>query len=386
MTGFLTGVAVNIVAGQLGDLTGASVSGPYALAKAVDLITNPTLVDMASLLTGLAALAPNLDGSRSDANRDFVAQGAGNLASGLFKGMPVGGSVGQTAINVAAGARNRWGWASPCRCCSSSTRKPSTSRSSSWSARRPAGGRRSRRRRGCATGRPWSSTCTAACSTPGRARCRPACRWPPGWSSRSSCCACGGGRRWGRRSSSSSPATPRSWRRGVGGSTSAGSTRRSSSGCTAAAGWRSTARSACSRPRARSVGRRRRPTRTPKPGWSAGHPTGVMTPRRPARALTHRRLVVPLPVAARLPPGLAASRPGGRASRCGPCSCPRRWPTPRSPGSRRSSGSTPRRRRWCSTPSSAARGTSWSGPMSATAALSATAVADVATGRERRSR
>ena len=58
---------------------------------------------------GVAESAPNLDGSRSDANRDFVAQGAGNLASGLFKGMPVGGSVSQTAINVAAGARNRWG-------------------------------------------------------------------------------------------------------------------------------------------------------------------------------------------------------------------------------------------------------------------------------------
>ena len=32
----------------------------------------------------------------------------GNLASGLFKGMPVGGSVGQTALNVNAGAVDRW--------------------------------------------------------------------------------------------------------------------------------------------------------------------------------------------------------------------------------------------------------------------------------------
>ena len=37
-----------------------------------------------------------------------MAQGAGNIASGLFRGQPVGGSVGQTALNVSAGARSRW--------------------------------------------------------------------------------------------------------------------------------------------------------------------------------------------------------------------------------------------------------------------------------------
>jgi len=58
--------------------------------------------------TGVAESAPNRDGSRSDANRDFMAQGTGNIASGFFRGMPVGGSVGQTALNVAAGARSQW--------------------------------------------------------------------------------------------------------------------------------------------------------------------------------------------------------------------------------------------------------------------------------------
>ena len=28
--------------------------------------------------------------------------------SGFFRGLPVGGSVGQTALNVSAGARTRW--------------------------------------------------------------------------------------------------------------------------------------------------------------------------------------------------------------------------------------------------------------------------------------
>ena len=58
--------------------------------------------------SGVAESAPNRDGSRSNANQDFVAQGVGNIASSLFRGQPVGGSVGQTALNIAAGARTRW--------------------------------------------------------------------------------------------------------------------------------------------------------------------------------------------------------------------------------------------------------------------------------------
>jgi SulP family sulfate permease len=192
MTGFLTGVAVNIVCGQLGDLTGYAAEGANSLAKALDVLTHPSSIDLASLLTGLAALsilfglartrfntlsalvalvlptlavvlagasavtrvgdqgeiprslplpalpdlslisfnlvanacaiavivlvqgagvsesAPNNDGHPSNTNQDFVAQGIGNLAAGLFRGQPVGGSVGQTALNVSVGARTRW--------------------------------------------------------------------------------------------------------------------------------------------------------------------------------------------------------------------------------------------------------------------------------------
>ena len=192
MIGFLTGVAVNIVAGQIPDLAGAEAEGRFAVGRALDVLLHPTLIDVASLLVGLAAIAilvvlgrtpwgtfgaivalviptaaatllgatgvatvadvgeipsgvpiphlpelraisfevfagalavaaivlvqgsgvaesaPNREGSRSDANRDFMAQGVGNVASGLFRGMPVGGSVGQTALNIAAGARSRW--------------------------------------------------------------------------------------------------------------------------------------------------------------------------------------------------------------------------------------------------------------------------------------
>src|SRR5215467_2901786 len=191
MTGFLTGVAVNIVCGQIPDFTGAQAQGAFPLAKAIDVLIHPGRIDMASLLTGLAALAillvmswtpvrvasalvalviptavvvltgaasvtrvgdagnippgiplprlpnfgllspslvtgalavaaivlvqgagvaeaaPNKDG-QPQPNTDIVAQGASNIVAGFFRGMPVGGSVGQTALNISAGARTRW--------------------------------------------------------------------------------------------------------------------------------------------------------------------------------------------------------------------------------------------------------------------------------------
>ncbi len=57
---------------------------------------------------GVGQSFPNKDGTPPDASRDFIAQGAGNVTSGLFSGIPVGGSVGQTALNVSTGAVSRW--------------------------------------------------------------------------------------------------------------------------------------------------------------------------------------------------------------------------------------------------------------------------------------
>jgi SulP family sulfate permease len=193
MIGFLTGVAVNIIAGQLAKLSGVDAEGSFALEKAFDVVRHPARIHLPSLLAGFAALAilvglartragvlgplaalalptvtvllvggtgiatvsdageipsgipiphlpglgqlsvelivgalsvtvivlvqgvgvaesvPNQDGSRADPNRDFVAQGCGNVASALFRGQPVGGSVSATALLVSAGARTRWG-------------------------------------------------------------------------------------------------------------------------------------------------------------------------------------------------------------------------------------------------------------------------------------
>jgi sulfate permease, SulP family len=57
---------------------------------------------------GVSQSVKNPDRSPINPSRDLVAQGAANVASGLFSGIPAGGSVGQTALNVTVGARSRW--------------------------------------------------------------------------------------------------------------------------------------------------------------------------------------------------------------------------------------------------------------------------------------
>jgi SulP family sulfate permease len=57
---------------------------------------------------GVSQSAENPDDSPINPSRDMVAQGAGNLLSGLWSGIPAGGSVGQTALNISVGARSRW--------------------------------------------------------------------------------------------------------------------------------------------------------------------------------------------------------------------------------------------------------------------------------------
>jgi len=57
---------------------------------------------------GVAEAVPNPHDVGTSSRRDFTAQGLANLASGWFGGQPVGASVGQTALNLTAGARTRW--------------------------------------------------------------------------------------------------------------------------------------------------------------------------------------------------------------------------------------------------------------------------------------
>jgi SulP family sulfate permease len=76
----------------------------------LDVITGALAVALVVLVqgAGVSQSVPNPDGSRRSTSRDFIAQGAANVASGLFRGLPVGGSLSATALNVIYGAQSRW--------------------------------------------------------------------------------------------------------------------------------------------------------------------------------------------------------------------------------------------------------------------------------------
>src|SRR6478736_3827121 len=57
---------------------------------------------------GVAEAVPNPGNAQPNPNQDIIAQGAGNLAAGFFRGIGVGGSVGSTALNVSVGGKTRW--------------------------------------------------------------------------------------------------------------------------------------------------------------------------------------------------------------------------------------------------------------------------------------
>ena len=202
MTGFLNGVAVLIILGQLSDLTGYQSSFSNRVAQALDLLLRlgqinpqitsigvftlalivgllwlkalqrfafiiaiavatvllvlltlpalPTAANFAAVPTvgGIAAIprempqlalpqlslvlslllpalsvaiiglvqgagvsqgTPNPDGRYPDVSRDFLGQGAANMATSLVGGIPAGGSVSGTALLMGAGAKSRWG-------------------------------------------------------------------------------------------------------------------------------------------------------------------------------------------------------------------------------------------------------------------------------------
>src|SRR4029453_2962864 len=83
-----------------------SARGRGKLARPLRL-TPATPPVVSSHRAGVAEAAPNEDG-QPQPNTDIIPQGAGNVVSGFFRGLPVGGSVGQTALNVSAGARTQW--------------------------------------------------------------------------------------------------------------------------------------------------------------------------------------------------------------------------------------------------------------------------------------
>jgi len=120
------GLAVAIVAASVVTalLPGAGVPTLNDIAQVPQSLPGPVLPSLgliATLVVPAAALAlvglvqgaaisqslPNPDGSYPNPSRDFTGQGIANLVSGVFQGMPVGGSMSATALVVAAGGRGR---------------------------------------------------------------------------------------------------------------------------------------------------------------------------------------------------------------------------------------------------------------------------------------
>jgi SulP family sulfate permease len=57
---------------------------------------------------GVSQGTPNPDGRYPDVSRDFLGQGAANMATSLVGGLPAGGSVSGTVLVMGAGGRSRW--------------------------------------------------------------------------------------------------------------------------------------------------------------------------------------------------------------------------------------------------------------------------------------
>ncbi len=115
--GVLLAVAGAIVYSELAGYGGAKLgtidAGLPPLTRSLPLGELPQLIVPAFViaLLGFAEAASiartyaAMERKRWDANREFVSQGAANLASGLFGGFPVGASFSRSALNRLAGAR-----------------------------------------------------------------------------------------------------------------------------------------------------------------------------------------------------------------------------------------------------------------------------------------
>ena len=110
----LTALAAFDVVPLVGDVTSVPRALPgFSLPKfalILDLIVPAFAISVIGLVqgAGISQGYPNPDGKFPDPSGDFRGQGAANLATSFFQGMPVGGSLSGTALIVKAGARSRW--------------------------------------------------------------------------------------------------------------------------------------------------------------------------------------------------------------------------------------------------------------------------------------
>jgi len=88
------------------ELTKLTTPGDWG-AFAVAALTLAAIASIESLLCAVATDKMH-SGVRSDLERELVAQGAGNLVSGLLGGLPITGVIVRSTANIAANAKTRW--------------------------------------------------------------------------------------------------------------------------------------------------------------------------------------------------------------------------------------------------------------------------------------
>ena len=98
----------------VGHIAAIPRSIPQPALPRMDLIASLLLPAISVAIIGLIQGAgvsqgtPNPDGKYPNVSRDFLGQGAANIATGFVGGVPAGGSISGTALIMGAGAKSRW--------------------------------------------------------------------------------------------------------------------------------------------------------------------------------------------------------------------------------------------------------------------------------------
>jgi SulP family sulfate permease len=98
----------------IGDISQIPEGFPQPVLPDLSLVFSLLIPAMAIGLVGLIQAAgvsksvPNVDGNYPDASRDFTGQGLANTAAGVFQGLPIGGTMSETSVNISAGAKTRF--------------------------------------------------------------------------------------------------------------------------------------------------------------------------------------------------------------------------------------------------------------------------------------
>ncbi|MCW5734210.1 MAG: SulP family inorganic anion transporter [Enhydrobacter sp.] len=98
----------------VGDVTAIARSLPEFSVPQLSLVLSLLLPAFSVAIIGLIQGAgvsegvPNPDGKYPNVSRDFLGQGAANMATSFVGGIPAGGSISGTALIMGAGAKSRW--------------------------------------------------------------------------------------------------------------------------------------------------------------------------------------------------------------------------------------------------------------------------------------